>query len=608
MPSPSHTPPTKSQWLTIGLKLILGITIASNLCIGALLYSNWQSSQDVKEHVDSLLQVQAEMSQNLREKIYEIQANYQKVPDFFRVDKMERVKRWVEENFTVENEKTLVGRENYKSLYNRTARRDLGKARFVVRVEDGALYLSKGLEDENGNFNDSVLRMKLATEQPDIDAEKTKVFLDSISSAQMTAAVFQQQMNALNSFLADEAINAEKTRTEILYRVEEIEKKEEELEAVQLEKQRNGFIIGGITIIINILVLLVLTRSIIERPLRRLTRVIREIQNGGSPVVPYLNRKDKIGILAHSIQDFRLAMLRLREEDERKSMEAAVINELINNVSTLIRHQQQESKQMADYAYSLSELAIITEEQSTSVTTTAGNTADNAHAISQSTRELQQSVEEIVTQIKRQNELVTTVSRETIESRNNIDRLQQATEQIRGIIKTIKDITQKSKVLAINATIEAARYGRRGAGFLVVANEMKDLSSKTETAADDITSRTEAIYSAGQVFVNTIYDIEKKVSDLTEITGSIGKTAENQNSATGAIAQKISSTSSDSNDVSTRIGKVNEAAVKTREMAAKVVDYSENISIALSDILSQTSEKLRLITDPTKNEASYPLN
>lgn len=586
----------KTQWLTIGIKLILGITIASNLCIGALLFSNWQSTKEVKHHIDKLLMVQGEMSRNLREKIYELQGNYQQIPDFFKVDKMNTVREWLNDNYLILHEETLVGRDNYKSFYNRTGRRDLGKGRFVVRVDNGELFLSKGLVDDMGEFNDSVLRMRLASNQPEMDEQKINDFLISVNDMQMGADLFNQQLNAMKSYLADEALKAEETRNEILYRVEEIAQKEEKLEAVQTEKQRNSVIIGIVTIIINIFVLLGLTGTIIERPLRKLTMVIMEIQSGKSPIVPYLNRSDKIGILAYSIEHFRNAMHRLREEDERKSRETRIINKLINDISGLIRNQQEESRQMAEYASSLSDLALMTEDQSTIVTTSAENTARNSVAISDSTTELQAAIEIIADQIQKQKRLVSTISRETTTSRNNIDSLQEATEQILGITKIIKEITQKSKLLALNANIEAARYGKKGAGFMVVANEMKELSHQTEIAADDITSRTEAIYSAGQVFVNTIYDIEGKVSNLTEITGNIGKSIENQSSATSVIVENVRSTSSDSQDVSDRIAKVNKAAAETREMAAKVFGYSENITNALTGIFERTRETLQSLT------------
>ncbi len=584
------------QWLTIGLKLILGITIASNLCIGLLLYTNWQSTKDVTLQYNSLLQIQSEMSSNLRDKIHELQENYQKIPGFFSEDKTRIALDWIKANYSVAKQENLIGRENYKSLYNRAARRDLSKGRFVVQNDSGGLVVSLGNFDENGDFKEAVSRMTLQTNQPDIDRDSIIQYLSGLNNSEVDVSLLLKQLNELKAYLADEGIKAEDTRTEILYRVEEITKKEKELEAYQSMKQRNSILMGIGTIIINVVVLLLLTGIIIERPLRKLTAVIQNIQNGQSAVVPYLNRRDKIGILAHSIRGFQDAMAKLREEDERKSVEKKIIDDFINNISELIHHLQQDSKEMEGFALNLNELAKTTEEQSLSVSSTAENTASNTSSISVSTQNLQNAVEDIARQIKKQNDLVKKISEGAIESRNNIDHFQETTKQIHSMLKVIKEITQKSKLLAINATIEAARYGSRGAGFLVVADEMKALSHQTEDAADDITSRTEAIYSAGQLFVDTIVGIEEKVQNLSEITTKISDASENQRVATGSIAENVISTSEDSTNVSNHISQVNEAAARTREMSSRVYDFSENIALGLSDILSQTKNKLQFLT------------
>lgn len=586
----------KRQWLTIGLKLILGITIASNLCIGLLLYVNWQSTKDVDEQFDSLLQIHAEMSSKLRDKIYDLQENNQKIPDFFKVEKTKLALDWIKDNYTISSEETLIGRENYKQLYNRTARRDLSKGRFVVQLESTGLVVSIGDFDVNGDFKESVSRMTIQANQPEDEQTAINQYLAALNGSEVDAGMLMTQLNELKTYLADEGIKAEETRNEILYRVEEIAKKEQELEAYQSMKQRNNIMMGIGTIIINIIVLLLLTGTIIERPLRKLTDVIQNIQAGKSAVVPYLNRRDKIGILSHSIRGFQDAMIKLREEDERKSVEKKIIDDFIANISDLIHNLQQDSKEMEGFALNLNELAKTTEKQSLSVSATAENTASSTSSISISTQNLQNAVEDIAKQIKRQYDLVKQISDGAIESKNNIDRFQETTNQIHSMLKVIKEITQKSKLLAINATIEAARYGARGAGFLVVADEMKALSHQTEDAADDITSRTEAIYSAGEVFVDTIVGIEEKVQNLSEITTKISDASENQRVATGSIAKNVISTSEDSTNVSNHISQVNEAAARTREMSSRVYDFSENIALGLSDILSQTKNKLQFLT------------
>ena len=141
--------------------------------------------------------------------------------------------------------------------------------------------------------------------------------------------------------------------------------------------------------------------------------------------------------------------------------------------------------------------------------------------------------------------------------------MSQAGQRIGDVVKLITAIAEQTNLLALNATIEAARAGEAGRGFAVVASEVKALAAQTGKATEEIGTQIAGMQSATQDAVGAIKGIAGTIGRISEIAAAIAAAVEEQGAVNAEISRNVQQAARGTAQVASNIGDVNRGASET---------------------------------------------
>lgn len=350
---------------------------------------------------------------------------------------------------------------------------------------------------------------------------------------------------------------------------------EKDVTFAALSSARNAAITTAIIATVVSVIVALIIMNILYRPILVLKETISGLSQGNGDLTQRIEVKtnDDLGQISEGVNAFianlQAMMLEIR----------AVTDHLNENVDRMKDQSQRNSVILQSHVQETEQVVTAIEEMNStaeSMATDAANTAQLTHKANEASSESKQTVTQAQNNVQ---ELVEDVSRAS----DSVNSMASETDGINTILGVIGDIAEQTNLLALNAAIEAARAGEQGRGFAVVADEVRNLASRTKDSTEEIEAALASLLKGSQSVVDSMDSTKQKCAQTAEGTGEVSESLD-------VMTQFVT----DINDLSTQI------ATAAEEQSSVTQELSRNMT-AINDIVGELDSNGQTALEEAQN-------
>lgn len=239
------------------------------------------------------------------------------------------------------------------------------------------------------------------------------------------------------------------------------------------------------------------------------------------------------------------------------------------------------------------------------VATSGLDTAENTREVNQTLQQVASAIEQLGASIREISGNASEAARmaragvrSASETRVTVQELQETSVEMNQVLRLISSIAQQTKILALNATLEAARAGEAGKGFAAVANEVKELAKETTQAAEEIGRRLQSVREVSQGAREALSSIGTTIESISELQGMIASAVEEQSVVTHQIGRNMGSLTQSMASIQQGMNQVSHAAEDTDAGARQV----QQTATEVRQVLLQLQQMISLRTGGTQDD------